>query len=62
VNDKLELRAQRDEVRRRKVEIEDTLEDLTGKLNGYLDAQLRLSVELARIERQLRGEGWNLQA
>lgn len=62
MNDKLELRAQRDEVRRRKVEIEDTLEDLTGQLNGYLDAQLRLSVELARIERQLRGKGWNLQA
>lgn len=61
MKDKLELRAERDEVRRRKVEIESIIEDLTGQLDGHLAVELRLSVELTRIQRQLRDQGRGLE-
>jgi hypothetical protein len=58
VENERELEDLRERLRLRKAEVEGLINELTEQIDGYHALNRRLAVELARVERRIRGEGW----
>jgi hypothetical protein len=57
--DRREMEHLRDRLRSQKAEVEGLIDELTEQINRYHSLNRRLAVELARVERRIRGEGWS---
>jgi len=51
-----ELEHLRERLRSQKAEVEGLIDELTEQIDGYQSLNRRLAVELARVERRIRGK------
>ena len=54
-----ELEDLRERLRSQKAEVELLIVDLEEQIDGYHSLNRRLAVELARVERRIRGKEWS---
>jgi hypothetical protein len=53
-----ELEDLRERLRSQKTEVESLIDELDEQIDGYHSLNRRLAVELARVERRIRGKEW----